>query len=364
MYSYYPARQGGVAETSKAALLKNLANLASKTPLVYPEDVTVFAALLKQARALNISRNHIINTIGSNLEWDLAASIGSQLARKIPATETNIKQAAADAVKNEIASNAALRELDEFESFQQEDLERSVRYAVKQNRQGETKAAKRIDVSKIALRQACETKFFMEKKPFASGTFATVWNACLNPELTDCPYVLRVEGIQDSFSYDPQQITKSIDISKRAGEQGIGPKVFDAWICDDVVNNIKQLFKQPYVYWRHSKSNPYLFTVMEKVEGVTLEDLAANPIPEWVLVEVYKQVNKMHDLGITHHDLHKGNVLVDLKNHKVKIIDYQGATESSEPLTEEERMMEWTSSRIGPLYPLYPTELFARLKAT
>lgn len=113
------------------------------------------------------------------------------------------------------------------------------------------------------------------------------------------------------------KLKNEILLTKRAGEAGIGPKVYDAYLCDD-----------------------RLYLRMEYIDGT--------PLHTWVERHVLSGrdrdtimslLDRLHKLGVAHQDLHSGNIMVQERtpgNPVFRIIDY-GFAETTETLMETER---------------------------
>jgi serine/threonine protein kinase len=101
------------------------------------------------------------------------------------------------------------------------------------------------------------------------------------------------------------------EISIKAGELGVGPKVYDSYVCCGKDNGC------------------YMVMYMEYVKGETLEQLENTPGKE-AAVEEAKELAKaklqiLHKHKILHGDVHRGNIWVSKsKSGKldVKLIDY------------------------------------------
>ena len=103
-----------------------------------------------------------------------------------------------------------------------------------------------------------------------------------------------------------------IEISKVAGDHGISPKIYDSYVC---VNN--------------KDSSCYGVIYMEYIKGLTLSDfLYKYYSKENVLIIrrlLEEKINKLHNLGILHSDLHSDNVMVVMDGSNIKdvvIIDF------------------------------------------
>ena len=81
---------------------------------------------------------------------------------------------------------------------------------------------------------------------------------------------------------------------------------------------------------------------MERVRGKTLTaHTANNPRRQRKYGrKLARTVQKMHDIGVSHRDLHGGNVLIT-PSGKVKVIDYGFARDRGRPLTMRERRRDY-----------------------
>ena len=99
------------------------------------------------------------------------------------------------------------------------------------------------------------------------------------------------------------------------GEENIGPKV--------------------YGYWFYKEDN-YWYIIYDKINGLTLNTIAGyvsgikipifkNCISKHLFDLIVAKINKMHDLGIYHGDLHGNNIIIEITDDKITnvyIIDY------------------------------------------
>lgn len=86
---------------------------------------------------------------------------------------------------------------------------------------------------------------------------------------------------------------------------------------------------------------------MEKLDAVSWEDVFERKAklpktfqPETFFVDLQAFLDKMHAAGIHHHDLHEGNVMIDLKTGKPRIIDFGLALRhtDADPVQLQERL--------------------------
>jgi serine/threonine protein kinase len=122
-----------------------------------------------------------------------------------------------------------------------------------------------------------------------------------------------------------QELTKiikkrydTLEIAKKAGRLGVGPKVFDGYEC------------------KVSK-NVYFITVMEYVEGETYVNFFKShkgnkELLEQLVKDIHTKVRKLNDNNILHKDVHGENIIIVKKGEKYAsvIIDYGNAVYSED----------------------------------
>lgn len=110
-------------------------------------------------------------------------------------------------------------------------------------------------------------------------------------------------------------VKDEVEITREMGKLGVGPK-----ILSEIAFERKGGFMQATY-------------AMEKVKGVTIaqlgEDSSVDPKKtEAIVTKIMEQGKKMHEAGIVHQDLHKGNIVVDPNTSKVTFIDFGSAKRS------------------------------------
>ena len=119
---------------------------------------------------------------------------------------------------------------------------------------------------------------------------------------------------------------QEVTISRIASDLGVGPQVFDWFICDDVLQEPEggQLISLGFI-------------IMEKLDISLNQWLDDNELPTDMIELLYQKVEKMHQAGITHGDLHLDNIMLrlDQNNQPIDIflIDFgyaQGSTDNKE----------------------------------
>ena len=96
-------------------------------------------------------------------------------------------------------------------------------------------------------------------------------------------------------------IKNEIEITKKMGDINIGPKLYDSYVCQPDMNKISVLI------------------VMEWMTEGSLDNwLQNNKLTKSQENSILKKVEKMHELGIVHADLHQENILVTKNKSKVE----------------------------------------------
>ncbi len=164
----------------------------------------------------------------------------------------------------------------------------------------------------------CIDNLFLDKDDIIGrGLYATVFKISHNiaVKISD----LSKYGNNDKYCEDDLYfcIKKELQLSKKAGDLGIGPKIYNHYIC------------------KVSKNEFYLIIYMEHINGPTLKKWLENFNDTDLFLLQKKQIFKkikqkldlMHKNHIYHKDLHSGNILVTEKNGilDVIIIDYNRA---------------------------------------
>jgi tRNA A-37 threonylcarbamoyl transferase component Bud32 len=122
-------------------------------------------------------------------------------------------------------------------------------------------------------------------------------------------------------------IETEAEITKKMGDLGIGPKLYDVYHCDD--NN-----KPKYYFVMQYMNQGSLDSYMEKNKLKTLKPQLINSI--------ISKLQKMHDNGYIHNDLHSGNILVNKKKNgtlEFYISDF-GLSENSKKQVQNDQESE------------------------
>ncbi len=139
------------------------------------------------------------------------------------------------------------------------------------------------------------------KELIAQGRFSDVYNAC---KANNCNYIVKKinEGI-DTYN--------EIQIGHHLGKLGISPKIYAYWYCDGY------------------------YVVYKKINGLSLKEYiniykdklkSSQQFSDRLKKKIDKIVEKMHNNGISHNDLHHENILLEIDTYgnikKVYIIDF------------------------------------------
>ncbi len=127
---------------------------------------------------------------------------------------------------------------------------------------------------------------------------------------TRCVKIINISENLNNLGYIDFQ--NEVEISKVAGEIGVGPKIYDAYVCVNDAN-----------------SSCYGIIYMEYVKGITLNDFLYKYYSKGNIATIRRlleeKINKLHNAGILHSDLHHDNVMIIMDGGEVKdvkIIDF------------------------------------------
>lgn len=149
-------------------------------------------------------------------------------------------------------------------------------------------------------------------KVLGRGMFGKFMSVNANSCIRGVPPGVKNVGVKTEYiknDYRPQQspeaVLDSFKIAKRAAKLGVGPDIYDLFVTKD------------------SKGKIMIVKVSQIIDGKTwAATVWESPKQKRAAAEVLKiLIQKMNEVGIIHHDLHAGNVMVD-KSGRVYIIDY------------------------------------------
>ncbi len=109
--------------------------------------------------------------------------------------------------------------------------------------------------------------------------------------------VAKVQELADSSRV--REWKREVAWGKLAGQLGVGPKVLDAFLCTEKGD---------------VGGNPHGVIVMEHIKGMSLREFRKHAASGDEILKaesiVREKMQRLHDLGVHHNDLHAGNVLV------------------------------------------------------
>ena len=151
------------------------------------------------------------------------------------------------------------------------------------------------------------------------------------------------------FSEDTSPINE-IRIGIKAGDAGIGPKIYAAYAADvsgNLLSNFAKSEPRELNIFQNFENTPMnkkgfllmFIIIMERMHGFTLNEVLRDvPGTEKIRVSYYEfliLLSKLHSLGIIHADMHPGNIFVEIKkgHTRLKLIDFGRSYNVNRPLT-------------------------------
>lgn len=154
-----------------------------------------------------------------------------------------------------------------------------------------------------------------------------------------CPFAVKVQWARDGDA------TNEAKVATLMGEQGIGPRVYDSWICDKTLNYADLWIAQPKPEFCHpvsSSKRTVSFIVMDRLQnGMTLKKYVQEEedgkFPEALYCAIEQKAYEMYKLGYIHLDLHWNNVYLTSPHppFKIMLLDFKSTlkTESDSLIT-------------------------------
>lgn len=150
--------------------------------------------------------------------------------------------------------------------------------------------AKRVVPSSRKSKAAC-LKEFKEVRRVDKGHFGNVFTGYQK----NTKYAIKQVSLDPAMYEDigPESIKRELEITEEMGRKGIGPKLFDAFVCRNM-------------------GRPYLYLVLENFNQRSLWDFLneGNTLSKEEIVSISRRIAEMHEAGVVHSDLHAGNILV------------------------------------------------------
>jgi serine/threonine protein kinase len=149
-----------------------------------------------------------------------------------------------------------------------------------------------FDEKPMEIREKCETGYYLKKAnkeslSFDIGVYGSISEVCLK---SDCKYIVKLIPLAYENVY--KTFLREALISPIMAKYGIGPKVYDIFIC----------LNAGYI-------------VMEKWDGSIRKLMGNNKFTDEHLEIISNLIVKMHDKGVIHNDLHTANILYRKNNN-------------------------------------------------
>ena len=150
----------------------------------------------------------------------------------------------------------------------------------------------------IEIKENCKTLFKLKKKgqSFRHGAYGSIGDVCKDK---DCNYVVKAVSIKNEIYY--RSFLRESLISTIMSKNNLCPKIHEIFVCLNTA-----------------------YFIMDKWDG-TLRELVINKLFKKEHLDIImKLIQKMHDIGIIHCDLHTSNILYRIKKNKYEfcIVDF------------------------------------------
>jgi len=109
--------------------------------------------------------------------------------------------------------------------------------------------------------------------------------------------------MNEDFKTTVESLEREAEITRKMGELGIGPKLFDVYSCK-VDGRITYYFVLEYM----NQGSFYDYIEKNNIKK----------LPENIITNLITKLKKMHEHGFLHNDLHSGNILVNKRNGKIE----------------------------------------------
>tara|TARA_R110002074_G_scaffold15082_5_gene52122 strand:- start:2889 stop:3800 length:912 start_codon:yes stop_codon:yes gene_type:complete len=167
--------------------------------------------------------------------------------------------------------------------------------------------------------------------PLGSGAFGSVYLVEKNGKKYAIKAIdIHFNNIYVSLNDYMKTIKNEIEITKKMGDIKIGPKLYDSYVCQPDMNKLS------------------VFIVMEwMTEGSLGNWLQNNKLTKSQENGILKKVEKMHEMGIVHADLHQENILVTKNKSKVEFyIGDFGLSKTTKDLVKQHENSDITNVKM------------------
>lgn len=150
--------------------------------------------------------------------------------------------------------------------------------------------AKRVVPSSRKNKASC-LEGFKEVRRVDKGSYGNVFTGYKK----NAKYAIKQISLDPAMYEDigAESIKRELEITEDMGRKGIGPKMFDAFVCN-------------------TAGRPHLYLVLENFNHRSLWDFIqeGNTLEEEEIRQISAVIRKMHESRVVHSDLHAGNILV------------------------------------------------------
>lgn len=150
--------------------------------------------------------------------------------------------------------------------------------------------AKRVIPSNNKNKAVCLSKF-KDVRKVDKGSYGNVYTGYQRAT----KYAIKQVSLDPSLYEDigPESIKRELEITEAMGRAGVGPKLIDTFVC-------------------RTLGKPHLYMVLEYFNQKSLWDFVqdGNILEKNEIQRIAALIEKMHDAGVIHSDLHAGNILV------------------------------------------------------
>jgi len=172
-----------------------------------------------------------------------------------------------------------------------------------------------------ATMASCMKKLEKTSKLLGQGVYGKVFNVPVASVPTDTCFKhipsgvkhigVKIERMKNEYepNQTPARLQEVTKIAKRMGELNIGPKLYDAFVVTDADNAV------------------VIIKVFEVIDGKQWADTTweTSKAKAAAIAKLETMIKKMNKLGVIHHDIHTGNVMVSTSG-AIYIIDFDMAT--------------------------------------
>ena len=153
-------------------------------------------------------------------------------------------------------------------------------------------------------KQACFKKM-KELKTLGEGAYGKVYLVSKHKY----KYAIKVQELRGDDE-EQDQLRREYEISKKMGELGIGPKIYDYYVCKD-----PQTGKlRSYIIMEYMRGGNIMDWLdnQENLSNKTIQDLSK---------QLRSKLHKVHKAKFVHKDLHEGNIFIQIhKNGKPELM--------------------------------------------